>query len=98
MRAQRVSPADFSERRELLAKEGSRGDLTDAGQTAGGGSQTHPSERRREFCGFVNRGLSEGIDVAAERLGRPLRIDAGEGSEFMLDALDASGRFEPHST
>jgi hypothetical protein len=44
---------------------------------------------------FVKGALSERVDIAAERPDPPLRVAGGEGSEFVLDALDAADRFGP---
>jgi hypothetical protein len=41
----------------------------------------------------VKGALSERVDITAERPDPPLRVPAGEGSEFVLDAVDAADRF-----
>jgi hypothetical protein len=40
----------------------------------------------------VKGALSERVDIAAERPAPPLGVAAGEGSEFVLDALNAANR------
>jgi hypothetical protein len=40
---------------------------------------------------FVKTALSESVDSAADRPAPPLRVAAGEGSEFVLDAADRLG-------